>query len=262
MKKIIPLLTVLFLSINAYAQKVEFKSDIIKVDGKDLAKVIKIKQPGTFGLVSSYELDALSGQKLVIAAVATDFVPDRNDNSTYYYRFTFLTTNQSGIFSLSKFGPEKSFAKLIGNSGIVVNDQLDSAKIKEFIALNGQHPAVAVADAPMYHIVDRSTNVIILIRPDNLITQDGKTIGKFKDVSAGSDEDTYEISIPEGLVIATVTFKGGYNATDFRIHTIKDNRSGLYNIPVGNDKVTMSSIDRNESTIRRIAYWLTKREYL
>lgn len=86
----------------------------------------------------------MSGEKLIIAAPATEFDSDKNDNSTFYYRVTFLTANQVGIFKVASLGQEKSFAKLIGNSGIMINDKADEVKVKEFIAAKGVTPKLLV----------------------------------------------------------------------------------------------------------------------
>jgi hypothetical protein len=242
------------------AQKVSYSSGVIQVDGKDLAHVVKIKG-GNFGMTNSFELDALSGEKLIMASFDSDYPTDPNDNSRYYYKFTFLTTNQEAVFTLSVFGPEKSFAKLIGASGIVVNDKLDSVKVKDFIALKGQKAAPA-ATTQSYDIPRRNYQMMVFLKTDHTIVQEFSTLGSFKDVSNDSDEDKYEFSIPNGLVIATVRFKGGLNATRFDIATIKDGMVHSVTIPVGNSKTIISSIDRNESTIHRVTQWLVDNNFL
>jgi hypothetical protein len=56
MKKTLLLLTIAFaLVVNATAQKVEYKNKTIKVDGKDIATVNKIKDSENFGITSTYE---------------------------------------------------------------------------------------------------------------------------------------------------------------------------------------------------------------
>src|SRR5215203_6958415 len=102
-------LCLMVLSVSLYAQKVDYKGGMIKVDGKDWAKMTVEKK--NFGLTRSFEVFSLSGQKIVIAAPATEFEQDKSDNSILYYRVTFLTASQVGIFKVQSLGQEKSFAK-------------------------------------------------------------------------------------------------------------------------------------------------------
>ena len=241
-----------------FAQKVSYKSRTLNVDGKDVATIQKIKDKADFGLTGTYELYSMSGTKLVIGVIATDYVPDQTDNGSYYYRLTFLTANQVAIFSLSKFGPEKSFAKLIGESGIIVNDQADPQKVAELIALKGKNPATIVT----YNTVNRDLFPDVVLNSDGTIKQGFTIIGAFKDVSAGDGVDKYEFSIPSGLVIATASFRGGTSASQFLMSTIKDNRTQTITIPVGREKTIASSVDRNQSTLIRLANWLVKNQYL
>src|SRR5215203_2180715 len=109
MYKLPVLLLLVFSSFSIQAQKVEYKSGMIKVDGKDWAKMTVEKK--NFGLTKNFEVFSLSGQKIVIAAPATEFEQDKSDNSILYYRVTFLTASQVGIFKVQSLGQEKSFAK-------------------------------------------------------------------------------------------------------------------------------------------------------
>lgn len=90
MKQLIIILLSVLVSGDLLAQKIDYKSGLLPVDGKDLDKLVKIKDKGDFGLTSTYELQSMSGETLIIARLATNFVPDRNDNSAFYYQFTFL----------------------------------------------------------------------------------------------------------------------------------------------------------------------------
>src|SRR5689334_20753634 len=108
MKKNILLVLLFFGFISAHAQDVDYKKGMIIVDGKDYAK-IEVKKEN-FGLTKSFEVFTLSGKKIIIAVIATEFEQDPNDNSYLFYRLTFTTANQVGIFKVSSLGPEKSFA--------------------------------------------------------------------------------------------------------------------------------------------------------
>lgn len=117
-----------------------------------------------FGLPKSFEVFSFPG-KLIIAAVATEFEQDKTDNTCLFYRLTFLTSNLAGIFKISSLSQEKSFAKLIGNSGIIKGDSTLDNKVKEFIASKGASPRTATG----YTIVarDRAWPVDIKGRQNN-----------------------------------------------------------------------------------------------
>jgi hypothetical protein len=263
MKYLYTLLTMVFTIGVVSAQKIDYKNNIISVDGKEIAKVNKIKDHETFGLTSTFELYSMSGKKLVIAAYASEYDRDHSTNMTFYYRFTFLTTNQVGIFSISKLGGEKSFAKLIGAAGVIVNDDLDAAKVKEFIAMKGKDPAITVASDD-YVLERRDKAWPVKLKTDKTIEQAQSTIGGFKDVSNPADGyDTYQISLPSGIVAAKLSFTGGNNAQAFDVVTMKDQIRRQVKIPT-NERVMLASADedRNQIALLRIIKWLVTNNYL
>jgi hypothetical protein len=259
LKKLTGTLIALLITSIVSAQKISYKSGVINVDGNDIAKVVKIKDKENLGFTSTFELYAMSGEKLIIAVIATDFVPDRNDNSGLYYRLTFLTTNQVGIFSLSKLWTEKSFVNLIGKSGIIKDDHLDAKMVNEMLALKSKNPEVSVE----YHLVKRDRRFPISLKDGGLIDQGRVIIGNFKKVASQGNLDTYEFSLPEGLVVAKVSFVGG-NAKQFLITTYKDKSTANYTIDIDKQYGAMiiSSIDNHEESLIRVTKWLVKREYL
>src|SRR3954468_5379669 len=93
---------VLTLSVVSNAQDVDYKKGIITVDGKEYAKVEMKKE--NFGLTKTFDVFSMSGKKLIIAVPATEFQTDKSDNTTLYYRLTFLTADQVGIFKVSALG--------------------------------------------------------------------------------------------------------------------------------------------------------------
>jgi len=249
----------LLLPLLLNAQKIDYKNNVISVDGKDIAKVNKIKM--NFGLTNNFELYSLSGKKLIIATLASDFVPPRNDNSFFYYRFTFLTANQVGIFGLSKLGSEKSFVNLIASANIMADDDLNAQAVTELIATKSLNPRV-VAE---YHLVSRDINFPFTIKMDKTIEQQRKTVGSFKNVTIpGSGVASYEFSLPEGLIIAKVSFTGGNNAQNFEVYTAKDNFKRLLPLPT-NEKIIISSEtpeDVNYFALKRFIQWLIDHKYM
>ncbi|WP_316768713.1 hypothetical protein [Pedobacter frigiditerrae] len=255
------LIAFLFCSASSFAQKIDYKSNIISVDGKEMAKVVKIKDKESFGLTSTFELQSLTGDKLVIAVVATDFVPDGNNTRDMYYQFTFLTTGQTGIFSLGKLSAEKNFVKLVGEGGIVVDGKLDPARVSELMAKKGRNPKVAI----VYDLVQRSRMTIVLIKDQTReIDQDNKIIGTFKKESSIAGTDTYRFKLPTGLVVATAKFTGGNSATNFVVSTNRDAQSQRVPMRTGYGKMDAMSegVEPNRYALEFIARWLASNNYL
>lgn len=251
----------LCLSLNLSAQKVDYKSGIISVDGKDIAKVVKIKDKESFGLTSTFELQSLTGDKLVIAVVATDFMPDDNNTGDMYYQFTFLTTGQTGIFSLGKLSAEKNFVKLVGEGGIVVDGKLDMARVNELLAKKGKNPKVAI----VYDLVQRSRMTIVLIKDQTKeIEQGNKIIGTFEHESSIAGTDTYRFKLPTGLVVATAKFTGGNSATNFVVSTNRDAQTQRIPMRTGYGKMDAMSegVEPNRFALEFIARWLASNNYL
>ncbi len=257
MQKFITVLLLFFIFCSACAQDVDYKKGIITVDGKEYARVEVEKQ--NFGLTKSFELFSMSGKKLIIAVVATEFDQDKNDNSYLFYRFTFLTSNQVGIFKLSSLGQEKSFAKLIGKSGIIVNDTTSDDKVKEFIASKGASPRIAVD----YSLVPRNKAWPLSIKSDKNIYQDDKIIGNFKTTGFYNGQDYYEIMLPSGVTIAKLSFAGGNNAQNMEMFTAKDNLKRVVPM-IDKDKIIVgdASIDKNQFMLKRVVKWLVDNQYL
>lgn len=248
------------LSTLAFAQKSEYVDGVLSIDGKEVAKITKIKDSENMGLTSTFEVSSMSGEKLIIAAYAGEFEQDPNNNMDHFYRLTFLTANQIGIFSLSKLGTEKSFAKLLGKSMIFTDTGVDEKKVQEFIAKKGKAPKIAMD----YTLVGRNKSWPINLKEDKTIEQESKVIGSFKDISVKSTgNDTYEFKLPSGVTIAKATFTGGNNAQNCEMHTMKDNLKRT--VPIASKetvKFSASAIDRNQLVLERIVKWLVANQYL
>jgi uncharacterized protein YxeA len=257
MRKIILLPLLLLCCAAALAQDVDYKKGTIYVDGKEYAKVDVKKQ--NFGLTKNFEVFSMNGTKLIIAVVATEFEQDKNDNSYLFYRLTFLTSNQVGIFKIPSLDKEKGFAKLIGASGIIVNNTTDDNKVKEFIASKSASPRIAID----YTTVARNRAWPLSLKQDKTIEQNGKIIGSFKPTGSNNGQDYYEFLLPSGIVVAKLSFTGGNNAQNFELFTAKDNLKRVVPIPQ-QDKILAAdaSIDKNQFTIKRIAKWLSDSQYL
>lgn len=239
------------------AQDVDYKKGMIQVEGSDYARVEVTKQ--NFGLTKAFEVFSLGGEKIIIAAPATEFESDKNDNSFLYYRLTFLTANQVGIFKISSLGQEKSFAKLIGQSGILVKDKADEARVREFIAAKGASPRIAVN----YTLVARNRAWPITLQADRNIEQNSKIIGSFKPTGSSNEMDHYEVALPGGVVVAKFSFTGGNNAQNMELFTARDNLKRTVPMPQA-DRILAAdgSIDKNLFTLRRIVKWLVDNQYL
>jgi len=257
MQRIVLLCLLLSLFTGTHAQDVDYKKGMIKVDGEDYLR-LEVKKEN-FGLTKSFEVYSLSDKKIIIAAVATEFEQDKRDNSYMFYRVTFLTSNQIGIFKIPSLSQEKGFAKLIGGSGIMSRDTTNDAKVREFIAAKGASPRIAVD----YTVVYRDKSWPISILKDKTIEQNSKIIGSFKNTGSSNGMDYYEFMLPSGVIIAKLSFTGGNNAQNFEVFTSKDNIKRLALIPT-TDKIILAdaSIDKNQFTLKRVAKWLVDNQYL
>jgi hypothetical protein len=257
MQKIGLLVAAVLLCTCLAAQDVEYKKGTILVDGNEYATVEVKKQ--NLGLTKSFEVFNMAGQKIIIAVVATEFESDRNDNSFLFYRLTFLTAGQVGIFKIPSLSQEKGFAKLIGNSGILVKDTVNSNRLMEFIASKSVTPSIAVNYTP----VVRNLAWPVSLTKDKNVEQDNKIIGNFKPVGSSGNMDFYEFALPSGVIIAKVSFTGGNNAQNMELFTAKDNYRRVVPMPL-NEKIIVAdaSIDRNQLMLRRIAKWLVDNRYL
>lgn len=256
MKKLL-LLTLFNISLQLFAQNVDYKKGMIQVDDKDYARV-EVKKKN-LGLTKDFEVYSLSGKKLIIAALATEFEADKSDNTTLYYRLTFLTADQVAIFKISALSQEKSFAKLIGGSGIIVGDSIDVAKLKEFIAAKSASPAIAVD----YTVVPRNRAWPIDFKTDKTIEQDGKVIATFKPTGSRNEIDNYQFALPSGVIVADVSFTGGNNAQNFELFTRKDNFKRVVPIPKAEKTIWSGyAADKNQGTLERIVKWLVDNQYL
>jgi hypothetical protein len=255
-KYILPL-AFLLTCFTVAAQDVDYKKGLIQVDGKDYAKIEVQKK--NFGLTKDFEVFSMGGKKLIIAALASEFQQDKSDNSVMYYRVTFLTANQVGIFKIPALSQEKGFAKLIGSSGIIQGDTLNEQKVKEFIAAKGASPVMAVD----YTTVSRNRGWPVRIQEDKNIEQDGKIIGSFVPKGTLNGQSYYQFLLPSGVVIAEVSFTGGNNAQNMEVFTKKDNYKRVVPIPQKETiKLASTGIDQNYFTLVRIAKWLVESQYL
>jgi len=257
MKNIFILLLLTFSVQSISAQKVKYKKNIINVDGRDIGKVEVQKE--NFGLTKNFNLYSMEGEKLIVAVLSTEYESDRFDNTTMYYRFTFLPTDQVGVFKLGTLSQEKGFAKLIGGSGIVEGNSLNAQKVNEFIATKGVTPRTTVN----YMLVERNRRWPIELKEGGTIMQDRKEIGFFTSLGQIQDQAGYEFFIPSGIMVAKIFFTGGNNAQNFDLFTAKDNIRRVISIPQKEEvKVSLSAIDPNALTLKRITEWLVANGYL
>ena len=251
------LLAALLSSFALCAQDVDYKKGVIKVDDADYAK-LEVKKEN-FGLTKNFEVYNLAGEKIIIATVATEFESDKNDNSYLFYRLTFLTANQVGIFKVASLGQEKSFAKLIGKSGILINDKADENRVKLFIAEKGASPRIAID----YTLVARNRAWPIELKTDKTVEQNGKIIGRFEPRGTINGADYYEYFLPSGISIAKLSFTGGNNAQNMELFTAKDNLKRVIPMPQKDEiKFSASAVDANHLTLKRVTKWLVDNEYL
>lgn len=245
------------LSTLSWAQKVEYKNNTITVDKVAVGKVEVEKE--NFGLTKNFNLLSMSGEKLVVAVLSTEFESDKSDNTNIYYRFTFLPTNQTGIFKLSVLSMEKGFVNLIGKSQIIDGDTLNPEKVDQFIASKSVTPKIAVN----YTLVSRSKTWPVRLTEEKKVEQNNVEIGFFVPKMKTKTSSSYEFFLPSGILVAKVNFTGGNNAQNFEVFTPKNNQTRIASIPQKEViKYSSSAIDENEMTLKRIAKWLVDNGFL
>lgn len=260
MKKNLLLVVLLIHAFIVNAQKASYKDGKILMDDAPIATIKSQASSGTMGMVKDFEVYSMQGQLLLIAAYASEFPEDKNDNTSYYYKLSFPGLDKETYVKLSKLGTEKSLGKLIGNSGIIKADKIDNDALFTFIAKSGKTPP---APPVSYELVQRNKSWPIEMQAEGVISQDGKSIGKFTDVTPkGSNVDYYQFSLPSGLIVAKVNFKDGPNAQVAEITTMKDNIKRPVPIP-SQDRITAVLMgERNLEVIKRITKWLVSNNYL
>lgn len=242
-----------------FAQDVEYKKGKILVDGAEYLTLEVIKM--NMGLTKNFEVFTPAGVKVASAEVnATKYESDKNDNSFLYYDVTFYPSQIKAVFKVASLGQEKSFAQLMGGSGILVNNKPDEAKIQAFIARRATTPKLFVDYSP----VSRNRAWPIDIKSDRQITQESKLIGYFTASYAdGNGADSYQFYLPSGVRLADLSFVGGNNAQAFDLYTHKDKNRRVVAIPT-KDKILAAdqSIDKNYFTLKRIVKWLVDNQIL
>lgn len=245
----------------ATAQKTEYKDGQFTVDGTPVAKMIKSEHAGSMGMINDYEIQTLDGKTLIIAAVADDYPEDKNDNMAYIFKFSFVSLDKVGYFKVSKLGAEKSVSKLINGGNLFKDGGINPEAAFALIAKQGKTPPVKAAD---YSLVNRDKSWPLTLKESNIIEQQSKQIGMWKDVTPnGANVDKYEFSLPSGLKLADVSFMGGNNAKTCEIITLKDGRKHTADIAIADSiKLLMTNIDRNQKALERIVKWLVQNQYL
>ena len=258
--KILALAFGLLLGTMAFTQEVEYKKGKILVNGQEYMKLEVIKM--NFGLTKNFEVYSLSGTKIATADVnAAKYESDKNDNSFLYYDVVFLPSQMKGVFKIAALGQEKSFAQLMGSSGILVDDKADESRIQTFLKNRGVFPKLHVDYTP----VSRNRAWPIEIKADRQISQDGKIIGYFvpNGTYTPDGRDRYQFFLPTGVQLADISFRGGNNAQEFNLYTYKDKYNQIIGIPQ-KDKILAAdeSIDKNYFSLKRIVKWMVDNQVL
>lgn len=229
------------------------------VDKVEIGKVEVEVEKENFGLAKNFNLYSMSGEKLIITVLSTEYESDKSNNTNLYYRFTFVPTNQTGIFKLSALSMEKDFANLIGKSKIIEEGSLNEDKVNEFMASKGVTPKTAIN----YTLVSRKKNWPVELKDTKKIEQENQEIGFFETKGHFKGQDFYEFYLPSGILIAKVNFTGGNNAQNSELYTPKDNQKRIVSIPQ-KEKVEFykSTVDPNALTLKRITLWLIEKNYL
>ncbi len=260
MKKYILFMFLILQAITLQAQKASYKDNQILIDDQPIASIKSMDSKGTMGMVNDFEIYNMKNELMIVAAYASEYPENKDDNMSYYYKLSFVGLDKEGYFKLSKLGTAKSLAKLIGNGGIIKNDSLDNDALFIFIARNGKAAPAAKVE---YVLVQRDRSWPLDFREPGNIEQQSKMIGNYRDVTPnGSNVDYYEISLPSGLMVAKVNFKEGNDSQVCEITTLKDNLKRAVPTPSKERNVKVLMGDRNLEVVKRIVKWLVDNRYL
>ena len=250
-------LALVMMSTNVMAQKVKTRNGDLEVNGKKIAKITKTKNSENFGLTSTFEIYSLGGEKLITATWEGNFEEITNSHVNYY-KLEFIPVNMVGIFTVAKLGGERSFANLIGQSGVIVNDKLDRNRVEKLLLAQGKEPKYD------YTLVERDFDGPIYLNKDKTIKQKTRVIGTFQDItSTGHKFDSYEFILPSGVVVAEVMFSNGNESKEFELHTKRDKMARIVDLEEDlNMDSSITTVDRNQWVLMRVTQWLVNAGYL
>ncbi|MEL6674154.1 MAG: hypothetical protein AAFR61_18255 [Bacteroidota bacterium] len=234
------------------AQKVKVKNGLLTVDGKETARIKATTNKELLGLVKDYKINNMAGDLLFEAVYSDLFPEDPNDNTIYYFEFSFPERDPA-YFKLGKLGTIRSLGNLIGKNGLIKDGALDMAAVDALIRKKGKTPPVT-AD---YSMASRNRSWPVEMREKGKIEQNGVLIASYR-----QQGDAYHFFLPQGTLAATVRFSGGNNATNFLVETFKDKQKRNVQRPAEGTIKAAAAIDPNYFALKRIVPWLVENNYL
>ncbi|MEY4925673.1 MAG: hypothetical protein RI894_109 [Bacteroidota bacterium] len=165
MQKIITTLALAFaITAAAFAQqKVEYKKDMMTIDGVPVAKIETVDK---FLFTESVSFFNLKGKELLFAKhcrVATGITSNGQQGYGFWWEIIFLDTKDKLEHDLlSSFSPVKDLVKFIGKNGLIKGDSIDSEAAKMFfVKYGGQRPFATYRDPAPIIVQQPSTTVVV-----------------------------------------------------------------------------------------------------
>ncbi|MCB9235824.1 MAG: hypothetical protein H6581_29520 [Bacteroidia bacterium] len=257
MKRTLVLLLSLAVTVSLFSQSVKLKDGVVLVDNASVAKIESVKNPDLM-LVKDFTVKNMKDEVL-FTAKWSDAIPENpNDNTIYYYEFSFVNPAEKAWLPLAKLGTDKSLANLIGKNNLIKANAINAAALKTLISKKGKTPPPRT-DYPM---VERNRSWPVEIREAGKIQQQSTEVANFTDKGTVGGMDVYEFRVPTGELAAIIKFSGGNNATSFFAETPKD---GLKrNVALKRDGTVnqIAAVDRNYFTLKLLAQWLVDNKYI
>lgn len=266
--------TTLFLLIvlAAHAQNVSFKGDVITVDKKPYAKLLK----GGTMMMRDFTLLTLDDKEVMKAKANIAALPS---NETFiYYMMTFQPGGETAEMGKTGLNFAQQLAEALVKDEVMRDGQPNPEGIKRFTTTYGEKLSAKYAaetDAqknakPLeYKIVERNrfnAPKPRLVAPPRRnettwrIMQGDVLIGVMRPKESSSNIQTlYTFSLPDGLEVAALTiypstnslYSGGVLGTSYKLHVSKDNK--FYND---------SAIGGPEAAQQKVVEYLVSSGYL
>ncbi len=164
MQKVITTLVFAIAITAAFAQqKIEYKKNMLSIDGVNVAKIETVDK---FLFTESVSFFNLKGKELIFAKhnhIPIGIGPNGQQTQGTWWELTFLDTKDKlELEEVATFSPVKDLVKFIGKNGLIKADSIDAEAAKTFfVKYSGQRPYASFRDPAPVIVQQPSTTVIV-----------------------------------------------------------------------------------------------------
>lgn len=229
------LLLLLVSALAARAQNIAIKGDVITVDKKPYAK---LKKSGSM-LMRDFLLTTLDDKEVMLAKGNLVSLP--NNEREIYYSLTFRPGGEVAEMSSSGLNFAQHLADALVQQGVMRDGQPDPEGIARFVKAYSEKFSEKLAKEkeaqlnvpPLkYMVVERSRSRPVVLENNRKlhrtdIFQDGKLIGYLGDLGNVKDRASWDVHLPDGLVVADFAvdswMSAGSGTMTYKILVKRDN---------------------------------------